>query len=80
MMEIKGVFAAIGAVTISVLAQAAAVIDSSWERTPQTLGGPSNPNFVIPESLGKLAGNNLFHSFSTFNIDKGESATFTTST
>lgn len=37
-------------------------------------------NFLIPQSLGALVGNNLFHSFSTFNIDSGQSATFTTTT
>ncbi|MEA3187085.1 MAG: hypothetical protein QOD99_915 [Chthoniobacter sp.] len=36
----------------------------------------SGPNFSIPASLGKKAGPNLFHSFSTFNIAMGESATF----
>lgn len=35
------------------------------------------PNFRIHESLGSRAGNNLFHSFSTFNIFSGESALFT---
>lgn len=35
---------------------------------------------TIPQSLGTTAGSNLFHSFSTFNIVPGESATFTTST
>ncbi len=51
--------------------------DASWGRTAQTLAGPA---YAIPESLGKVAGNNLFQSFQVFNIDKGESATFTTST
>lgn len=35
---------------------------------------------VIPQTLGRLAGNNLFHSFATFNINTGESANFTTTT
>ena len=59
---------------------AAAVVDSSWGRAPQTLGGPANPNFTISQGLGRLSGNNLFHSFQTFNISPGESATFTTTT
>ncbi len=32
---------------------------------------------TIPQSLGTTAGNNLFHSFQTFNINTSESATFT---
>jgi filamentous hemagglutinin family protein len=32
---------------------------------------------VIPQSLGTTKGSNLFHSFKTFNINSGESATFT---
>jgi filamentous hemagglutinin family protein len=45
-----------------------------------TLGpaGPRvGPNFVVPASVGKLAGTNLFHSFSQFNVNQGESVTFT---
>lgn len=37
----------------------------------------SGPGYVINEALGSLAGNNLFHSFSTFNLNQNESATFT---
>jgi len=51
--------------------------DASWGRTAQTLAGPA---YAIPESLGKVAGNNLFQSFQVFNINRGESATFTTTT
>ena len=36
----------------------------------------NGPDYMIDESLGQRAGNNLFHSFSEFNIDKGERATF----
>jgi filamentous hemagglutinin family protein len=55
---------------------AGAVSDGSWGRTPQTFSG----QFTLPESLGRRAGNNLFHSFAGFSIASGESATFTTST
>ena len=51
--------------------------DSSLGMAAQTLTGT---NIQIPEALGKRAGNNLFHSFQTFNINPGESATFTTAT
>ncbi|MEM1190684.1 MAG: filamentous hemagglutinin N-terminal domain-containing protein [Pseudomonadota bacterium] len=37
------------------------------------------PDFMIPDTLGSQRGSNLFHSFSQFNIDSAESATFTTS-
>ena len=49
--------------------------DNSLSLPSQTLTGP---NFLIPQSLGKLAGNNLFHSFQTFNLASGEVANFTT--
>ena len=39
--------------------------------------GPLNgPDFQITASLGKQAGNNLFHSFKTFDLFNGERATF----
>ena len=49
--------------------------DTSLGRPAQTLNGP---NYLIPQTLGVVAGNNLFHSFQTFNIQTGESAVFTT--
>jgi len=51
--------------------------DASWGRTAQTLTGPK---YDIPQAMGKLAGNNLFHSFETFNIKTNESAVFSTTT
>jgi filamentous hemagglutinin family protein len=57
--------------------------------TDGSLGGPKGPvgsgtipgvgttTYHITDSLGKRAGQNLFHSFSTFNVGTGESATFT---
>jgi len=39
--------------------------------------GPlAGPNFAIPDTLGQHVGNNLFHSFSQFNLTSGQSATF----
>ncbi|SBT05625.1 exported hypothetical protein [Candidatus Propionivibrio aalborgensis] len=58
-------------------ASAQIATDSSLGQGAQVLAGPA---YVIPETLGKLSGNNLFHSFETFNIQGGESATFTTAT
>lgn len=49
-------------------------------RTDGTLGATttlSGPNVRIPASLGRRAGNNLFHSFDRFSIGTGDSATFT---
>lgn len=34
------------------------------------------PNYIISEDLGRRQGNNLFHSFSHFNVLPGETATF----
>lgn len=57
--------------------------------TDGSLGGPTGPvgpgtipgvgptTYHITDSLGKQAGQNLFHSFSSFNVGTGESATFT---
>ena len=48
----------------------------------QTIAGANAGagRFVIPQALGSVVGNNLFHSFSKFNIDTGQTADFTTST
>ena len=40
----------------------------------QALTGPA---YTIPDTLGTQVGTNLFHSFSAFNVNNGESATFT---
>ena len=42
-------------------------------------GGTLSGNFDIPDSFGTQVGPNLFHSFSIFNVNPGESATFTSS-
>lgn len=36
----------------------------------------SGPNYAIGSTLGQVRGNNLFHSFSQFNLSASESATF----
>lgn len=40
-------------------------------------GMVSGPNFTIPAAAGATRGNNLFHSFSQFNLSQGDTATFT---
>ncbi|MCA0240459.1 MAG: filamentous hemagglutinin N-terminal domain-containing protein [Proteobacteria bacterium] len=50
---------------------AAAVTDGTMGAV-QSLSG----NFTVPQSLGTLRGGNLFHSFGSFSILAGESATF----
>ena len=40
-------------------------------------GALAGPDFVIPQVDGTVIGTNLFHSFSQFNINTGQSATFT---
>jgi len=42
-----------------------------------TAGALPGPDYMIGAELGSRAGNNLFHSFGDFNINTGESATFT---
>ena len=49
------------------------VVDNSFGNA----GVLNGPNFKIPETLGKTVGDNLFHSFSEFSLQSGQSATFT---
>jgi filamentous hemagglutinin family protein len=37
----------------------------------------TGPNYAISQDLGTTVGNNLFHSFSVFNLNQGDVATFT---
>ncbi len=62
---------------INPMAYAQIRTDGSVGPAAQNLSGPS---FQIPQTLGKLSGGNLFHSFQTFNIGAGQSANFSTST
>lgn len=41
------------------------------------VGSISGPNYLIDANRGTQVGTNLFHSFGTFNINNGETATFT---
>ncbi|MDB4712641.1 filamentous hemagglutinin N-terminal domain-containing protein [bacterium] len=49
------------------------VVDNSFGNA----GALSGPDFKIPDLLGKTVGDNLFHSFSEFSLQTGQSATFT---
>jgi filamentous hemagglutinin family protein len=40
----------------------------------------AGPNYAITQAFGQIVGSNLFHSFGTFNIGTGESATFSSVT
>ena len=42
-----------------------------------TKGPLTGLDYVIPAEVGKQQGSNLFHSFGTFNVQQGESVTFT---
>lgn len=57
--------------TQNVLAEV--ITDGSLGGAAQSLSGP---NYLINSALGQTKGGNLFHSFSEFNINKGESANF----
>jgi filamentous hemagglutinin family protein len=66
--------AAVVAVALSHGSAAAQIATDNSFGPAQSLSGPA---FSIGSALGTLSGNNLFHSFSTFNLATGESATFT---
>ena len=58
--------------SITSVAWAGATLDGSMGST-----GSFSGDFTIPDTVGKTVGSNLFHSFSDFSINAGESATFT---
>jgi filamentous hemagglutinin family protein len=63
----------VGTPLIGTISQAQIVRDG----TMGPAGALTGPDFTIPHTDGTLTGNNLFHSFSQFNINTSESATFT---
>jgi filamentous hemagglutinin family protein len=65
---------AVVAVPLSLGSASAQIATDNSFGPAQTLSGPE---FSIGSALGMLSGNNLFHSFSVFNLETGQSATFT---
>jgi len=55
--------------------------DITFDNSSLVPGGVQNTTLTgtmtVPASSGKQLGGNLFHSFSAFNINTGQSATFT---
>ena len=62
--------------SVSVAAPGSVVTDGTLG-TAQSIAGP---NYAITQAFGQIVGSNLFHSFGTFNIGTGESATFSSVT
>ncbi len=62
----------LGITALSVPLRADVIMDGSMG----TAGSLQGPAYEIPAAYGRQAGANLFHSFQTFDIHKGESATF----
>ena len=56
----------------TISAQAEVVTDSTLGKATSLSG----PNYEISADLGQIEGNNLFHSFSQFNLSRSESANF----
>jgi filamentous hemagglutinin family protein len=65
--------AAVAVLAVPTAAGAQVVLDGTFGPAGPRVG----PNFVVPASVGKLSGTNLFHSFSQLNVNQGESVTFT---
>jgi filamentous hemagglutinin family protein len=66
------VLALTGGVPLGAAPTGSVVLDGSYG----TSGALTGPNYQVTAGMGLLKGNNLFQSFSTFNLVNGESATF----
>jgi filamentous hemagglutinin family protein len=64
-----------GALLPAGVGRAQITLDGSM--VPGTAGALTGPSFVVPSTVGRTVGNNLFHSFGQFSLQAGESATFT---
>jgi len=60
------------ALSVITIGHAGVVLDGTMGRS----GPLTGPNYMINADLGKQVGGNLFHSFSSFNITRTESAVF----
>jgi len=61
---------------IAIFCSATISADIALDGTLGNSGTINGPTYLITESLGERHGSNLFHSFSIFSINQGESATF----
>src|SRR5687768_2737233 len=62
------------AAALSLPVHAQIVLDGTLGRPTPVLTGP---NYTIGSNVGRQVGGNLFHSFGQFNVNTGQSATFT---
>ena len=75
MRPLQQLFGCVLAAFFSVPSLAQIKTDGSVGSAAQSLYAVGG-QFTIPQTLGRLSGSNLFHSFKDFNINTGESATF----
>lgn len=76
MGQTKGRFLGAG-LAVLVLCVSPALGQISTDGTMGPAGPLSGPDYVIDSGLGTTVGDNLFHSFDIFNVNTGETATFT---
>ncbi len=77
--SLKAAFRYRAAAVVVGLSASIAWAEVTLDGTMGPSGSLSGPAYVIPDTVGRTVGSNLFHSFGTFNIRDtlGESATFT---
>lgn len=72
--RLAGTWLAVALLMLFSVASEAAIVTDGTVGPARNLPGP---HFQVGADLGAIRGVNLFHSFSTFSINTGESATFT---